>query len=178
MGLDLSRLENVRHHGAKVIARCPACAEVENDRKGEHLFIEPGGRFGCVVFPDAEGRKHRQRIFELVGIKRTTQNGFEIRDPLSPIISKQKVIQKDILGRLGHVNTTHARYSGNIPVPKKETRKESLNTVPAVPEDSRYLYSPSELEMLQEIDNESLERIDEVKRLFNGTVVSVVDQKP
>ncbi len=46
MGLDLSQLKHVKNLGSKVIARCPACAEKGKDRKGEHLFIEAGGRFG------------------------------------------------------------------------------------------------------------------------------------
>lgn len=177
MGLDLSKLENVKHHGAKVIARCPACAETGTDRKGEHLFIEPSGRFGCVVFPGTDGHKHRQRIFELAGIKTGVPSGFKIRKP-SPLVSEQKVVQKNILGRLGHVNSTHARMVIDEPVLQKEKRDEPLNSVPSVPETSRHLYSPNELEMLNGIDAESLQRIDEVKRLFNGTVVSVIDRKP
>ena len=185
MGLDLPKLENVRHHGTKVIARCPACAEAGNDRKGEHLFIESGGRFGCVVFPGTDGCQHRQRIFEMTGIKTGVPNGFKIRQP-SFSVSEKKAIQKDILGRLGHIQTTHARKAIDEPVLQKENRNEPINSVPAVPEHGRHpvvsgakpLYSPNELEMLQGIDNESLERIDEVKRLFNGTVVSVVAPKP
>ena len=177
MGLDLSKLENVKEHGSKVIARCPACAETGNDRKGEHLFIEQGGRFGCVVFPGHEGHKHRQRIFELAGIKTGVPTGFKIRKPLSRS-PDNKTIQKDILGRLGHVQSTHARKTFDEPIPKKENLDEPINSVPAVSENSRHLYSPSELEMLQGIDAESLQRIDEVKRIFNGTVVSVTDTKP
>ena len=67
-GLDVSRLENVRHSGAKTTAKCPACAEAGGDTKGEHLFIDAGGRFGCVMYPGTEGATHRQRIFALVGI--------------------------------------------------------------------------------------------------------------
>ena len=185
MGLNLSKLENVRHHGSKVIARCPVCAEAGNDRKGEHLFIEPGDRFGCVVFPGTDGRKHRQRIFEMAGIKTGVQNGFKVRKPSSPV-SEKKAIQKDILGRLGHIKTTHARKAGEEPMPKTQNPNEPINSVPTVPEHGRHpvvsgaepLYLTNESEMLQGIDNESLERIDEVKRLFNGTVVSVIDRKP
>lgn len=177
MRIDLSKLENVKHHGSKVIARCPACAEAGNDRKGEHLFIEPSGRFGCVVFPGADGHKHRQRIFELAGIKTGVPSGFKIRQPLS-LSSGNKVIQKDILGRLGHVQLTHARKAIEEPSSRTQVPSEPLMSVPAVPEDSRHLYSAAELEMLQGIDAESLQRIDEVKQLFNGTVGSIIDRKP
>ncbi len=67
--LDLNKLEKVRQCGSKRIARCPACAEVGGDRKGEHLFIREDGRFGCVQFPGPDGNQHRKRIFELAGIR-------------------------------------------------------------------------------------------------------------
>ena len=177
MAIDSSKLENVKQHGSKVIARCPACAETGNDRKGEHLFIEPSGRFGCVVFPGNDGHKHRQRIFELAGIKIGVPSGFKIRKA-SSLISSDNPIQKNILGRLGHIHSTHARKAIDESPLRKKIPSEPLIDVPAVPENSRHLYSPSELEMLQGIDAESLQRIDEVKRIFNGTVVSVTDTKP
>jgi len=177
MGLDFSKLEKVKYHGSKVIARCPACAEVGNDRKGDHLFIEPGCRFGCVVFSGTEGRNHRQRIFELAGIKTGVPKGFKVRNPLSPV-SEKKIIRKDILGRLGHIKSTHARNELTNPLSKNKNQDAFINSVPAVPEDSQSPFSPDELEMLRGIDLESLKRIDEVKRLFNGTVASVTDTKP
>ena len=67
MSLDLTRLENVHEEGRKTIARCPACAERGMDETGEHLIIQPDGRFGCVVHPGAAGKPHRQRIAKLVG---------------------------------------------------------------------------------------------------------------
>jgi len=67
MSLDLTRLENVHEEGRKTIARCPACAEQGKDTTGEHLIIQPDGRFGCVVHPGAGGKPHRQRIAKLVG---------------------------------------------------------------------------------------------------------------
>lgn len=64
--LDLSRLEKVRHVGAKITARCPACVATGNDRTGDHLVILPSGKFGCTVGRD---REHRREIFALVGIR-------------------------------------------------------------------------------------------------------------
>lgn len=66
--LDITRLEKVRHTGGKTIARCPACAEAERDKAGEHLFIGPDGKFGCVDNPGPQGEAHRKRIFALIGI--------------------------------------------------------------------------------------------------------------
>ena len=110
MGLDLTKLEKVRRRGSNTVARCPACGEAGGDRKGEHLFINDEGHFGCVLHPGADGQMHRQRIFELAGVKEMKYKGFEVR---RPFVSKPTVIQKDILGHLGHLNSTHARKSLN-----------------------------------------------------------------
>jgi hypothetical protein len=69
MSLDVSKLQNVREQGGKTIARCPACAERGMDESGEHLIIQPDGRFGCVVHPGPVGKPHRQRIAKLVGAR-------------------------------------------------------------------------------------------------------------
>jgi len=172
MGLDLSKLQKIKHHGSKIIARCPACAEEGGDRKGEHLFIEPVRRFGCVVYPGIDGHNHRQRIFELTGIKDGSAKSFKIRKPLSPV-SDTKVIQKDILGRLGHIKPTHARNNTNDQSGQNESVKEDEISAPAVPEDNQFFFTPNELEMLQGIDLTSLKKIDEVKRLFNGKIISL-----
>ena len=135
MGLDLSRLEKVKRRGSSVIARCPACAENGNDRKGEHLLINDAGQFGCVLFPGQSGQQHRQRIFELVGIKETSGKVFEIRKP-PPLASRAMVIQKDILGHLGRIQSTHARkiFKNCLNENEHRTQEEPLNTVPSVPE--------------------------------------------
>jgi hypothetical protein len=66
MSLDRTKLEKVRDlAGGGIQARCPACAEAGQDRKGQHLRISPEGKFGCCVFPG--DRKHRSRIFALAG---------------------------------------------------------------------------------------------------------------
>jgi hypothetical protein len=82
--LDLSRLEKVRHSGEKIIARCPACAEHDGDRKGNHLTIFPSGKFACAAVPgDSE---HRRRIFALVGITDTRE-----RDPEQDRARRQRL---------------------------------------------------------------------------------------
>lgn len=66
--IDLCRLEKLRDRGTKLIARCPACAEQDQDRKGEHFFLfRDSGKWGCVAKPG--DREHRQDIFAVVGIK-------------------------------------------------------------------------------------------------------------
>ena len=93
MSLDISKLENVRTHGGKITARCPACAEAGHDQTRNHLVIQADGRFGCVVYPgdSADAKAHRKRIFALCGDR-------EIK-PLA--------VQSPGLGRLGRVNQTY-----------------------------------------------------------------------
>ncbi len=68
MSLNLNKLEKVRKlENGIVQARCPACAEGGNDRKGEHLRILADGRFGCCVHP--KDGDHRKRIWALAGEK-------------------------------------------------------------------------------------------------------------
>ena len=81
MSFDWSKLENVRHRGVNTIARCPACAEQGNDRKGEHLFINANGQFGCVLYPGANGHKHRQRIYQLACNGSKKDKTIEIKHP-------------------------------------------------------------------------------------------------
>lgn len=94
MSLDISKLENIRKRGRKITARCPACAEAGHDQKGEHLFINADGPFGCVVYPGdlADAKAHRKRIFAMCG-------DCEIK-PLS--------VHAPGLGRLGRVNQSHS----------------------------------------------------------------------
>ena len=67
MPLDITVLENVRHHASgKIEARCPACAEAGGDRTGNHLAIFPDDAFACAACPgDGE---HRKRVHALAGI--------------------------------------------------------------------------------------------------------------
>lgn len=97
MSLDLSKLEKLVHlaDGAKR-ARCPACAQTGNDRKGEHLLVHPDGKFGCCVFPG--DRVHRKLIFALAGSQSPTAIRVRVKVPKS-----NDTGEKDILGQLGRV---------------------------------------------------------------------------
>ena len=103
MSVEISKLENVARRGDLTIARCPACAETDKDRKGNHLFINAKGQFGCVVNPGEDGKQHRKRIFELVGIKDHPGAGIKVKRPPSSLNGGNNVVQRDILGRLGHM---------------------------------------------------------------------------
>ena len=95
MSLDINRLENIKNKVEGVVARCPACAEVGCDKKGEHLFVHISGRFGCVLFPGDSGKEHRKRIFALVG-ENSKYVAVKFKER-----KKIKVIKYDILGHMG-----------------------------------------------------------------------------
>jgi hypothetical protein len=64
--LDLGSLENVLHlDGGSIRAACPACRAAGEDHTGDHLLIDPGGRFGCAKYPGAQ--EHRKEIWKLAG---------------------------------------------------------------------------------------------------------------
>lgn len=68
ISLDLARLENVKpKDDGSIIAACPACRSSGSDKSGNHLKIEPSGKFGCAIHPG--DTKHRQAIFQRAGIK-------------------------------------------------------------------------------------------------------------
>ncbi len=93
MSLNVDKLERVvRLANGGVEARCPACAESGNDRKGEHLRISPEGKFGCCVFPG--DRKHRKRMFALAGDHGPKEIKVRVGVAASP------AVQTGILGRL------------------------------------------------------------------------------
>jgi len=143
MGLDLTKLENVRRRGVKTIARCPACAEAEGDHKGEHLFINDKGHFGCVLYAGVTGQAHRKRIFELAGAKEMINKGFEVKPAHRMLIT---VIQKDILGHLGHMYSTHAQKKRNNTVQDTDDNIQGdlKGPVPSVPQTETVLTSHSE----------------------------------
>jgi hypothetical protein len=100
MSLDRTKLQKVRDlaNGGQQ-GQCPACAEVGQDRTGEHLRISPDGKFGCCVFPG--DRKHRSRIFALAG----EHSPKTIKVRVAPAKTAEPA-QLDLLGRLGRVFAT------------------------------------------------------------------------
>jgi hypothetical protein len=97
MSLDLTKLERRRSLAdGSMRARCPACAEKGQDKKGEHLRVYPDGRFGCCVFP--RDREHRKRIFTLAGER--SRQSIKVRVAAAKSAGP---VQSGILGRLGRV---------------------------------------------------------------------------
>jgi hypothetical protein len=165
MSLDLSRLENVHERGSKVIARCPACAENGRDEKGEHLVIMSDGRFGCVVYPGAAGKPHRQKIFRLAGDQTSRERrGGVIRVQRPPEARlPQPATDLDDVGRFGRISLTYAR-TREEDIQRKEEEEElhrgRLQRDPSNPSTSEQQVAPppEELDEMDEI-NESSRRI-------------------
>jgi hypothetical protein len=64
MSLNIQKLEKVVSLADGACrARCPACAESDGDRTGNHLFIQATGKFGCAANPG--DHEHRRRIYSL-----------------------------------------------------------------------------------------------------------------
>ena len=180
--LDIAKLQNLKRRNGIIIAQCPACAEEGKDHKGEHLFIDLDGRFGCVLYPGENGRLHRRKVFELVGVR-------EKRCPLYIKVRPVKcaeapeVIENNVLGRLGHFKLSRTKIENikeaNIikeafTLNKPET--DPTRAVPSVPEDS-CIYTLKELLLLQSFDEASLRIIHYAKFCFNGTIIPTEDGK-
>jgi 5S rRNA maturation endonuclease (ribonuclease M5) len=68
MAIDPTRLENVKHlDGGAIRAACPACRAAGSDKSGNHLLIQPDGKYGCAINP--KDAAHRREIFKLAGIR-------------------------------------------------------------------------------------------------------------
>lgn len=73
-GIDPAKLENVKHlDGGGIRAACPVCRAAGSDKSGEHLLIQPNGKFGCAVHP--KDREHRKKIYKLAGYGDGQRNG-------------------------------------------------------------------------------------------------------
>jgi hypothetical protein len=187
MSLDISKLENVRTHGGKITARCPACAEAGHDQTRNHLIIGADGRFGCVVCPGAspDAREHRKRIFALCGnreIKPLAVRGSVLGrfGRTAESHSASAPLKSGLLGRLGRLfqtrSGTEVTHTGN-----KDRRTEKLNDFkPGVPsvlsvlaiEPHRPL-SERERVILAGVQAENESLILEALRMFNATVAGI-----
>ena len=80
MSLDVGKLAKARRlENGTVVARCPACAVVGQDRDGNHLVVYPDGRFGCVVYPGKAGWLHRKEIWAAVGCRQASRPPLVIK---------------------------------------------------------------------------------------------------
>lgn len=127
MSIDMSRLENVRRSGNKTVARCPACAESGQDKKGNHLIISNDGKFACVMFQGVCGHEHRKRIFRLVGIKESPKNEITVKHMSQASQEKPGVVMDDVLGRIGHHFLSYPKKLEENKVDKMVRLYEEMN---------------------------------------------------
>ena len=101
MNIDISKLEIHKKNGNKIIARCPACQEMGQDKKGNHLVIFEDGCFGCVAYPGDSGKEHRKKIFELISSLKGSKLEIRVKKPSQSSQPHNSIIMKDVLGHLG-----------------------------------------------------------------------------
>jgi len=101
MMIDISKLEKCKSVANKMIARCPACQELGQDKKGNHLIIYEDGHFGCVAYPSNSGKEHRKKIFQLVGKQQKSKTKITVKEASQESHKNDNIIIKDVLGRLG-----------------------------------------------------------------------------
>ena len=185
MSLDISKLENVRMHGGKITARCPACAETGHDQTRNHLIIQADGRFGCVIYPGAsrDARAHRKRIFALCGnreikplVVRRSDVGrlgraVKSRPPLA-------VLKTGVLGRLGRLFQTHSESERGKEHSHEQVLNDCGNGVLTVPSNSiatphRPLSEDERVLLLRWCGTDRDPTIFEAIKLFNATIVGI-----
>ena len=93
MGLDISKLNNVKRGADGAIkAGCPACFQMGQDKRQEHLFIYPDGRFGCAKYQ--RDKSHRSVIAKLVGDGATIAAARQM--PFKPLEYAKSTIKKHL----------------------------------------------------------------------------------
>jgi hypothetical protein len=139
-------LENVRTlDGGIVQARCPACAEDGQDRKGEHLRILPDGRFGCCVHP--KDGDHRKKIFALAGCKLhlpSSPGTFAVRVKVSSVLIEAQSVKAALSTvNLGTPGTGKSESGKSVPI-IPELEINSLGTL-GTPWLNPYVYRKNSL---------------------------------
>ena len=124
MKLILDRLERPKERGGRIIARCPACAELGKDTAADNLIIFENGVFACAVYQgDSE---HSKRILQLAGDKTQTRREFSAsvkrsasavrpappcEEPLPALTPRQVQIMRRSIDRLGRDDALCARIA-------------------------------------------------------------------
>ena len=123
--IDLTKLEKVRElPGGRIIAQCPACAEVDRDKNGEHLTVWPDDHYACAA--NQGDREHLRRIHALVGISRSerplligrpTPAGAVLRPteaPLPVLSNRQTALMIAAIENLARANPEAAKRCASI----------------------------------------------------------------
>ena len=147
MSLDIAKLEKVRKLEDGIIqARCPACAEGGNDRKGEHLRILADGRFGCCIHP--KSGEHRKRIFALAGDR--MPGTFTVRVRVAKAAVETRSVKADLttftvgtLGTAKPVSEKSVELELPLPVDKTGTLGTPISN-PYAYENISHMYKETE----------------------------------
>jgi DNA polymerase I-like protein with 3'-5' exonuclease and polymerase domains len=190
MSLNIEKLENVvRRDDGSVVAQCPACAADGHDETGRnHLFINPDGQYGCAA--NAGDKKHRKRIFKLVGDKGPrcfTIRPFKHVERFQPYSILRKL--ETLAGTLGTGKSESVKHSGyDIPdfgtlgtgvfIPQSgfnfnEERKKKRYIgikipVPSVPNSSKVKMDTTKFEHLAGVD--TLDEVSKALKTVSGPV--------
>ena len=131
MPIEIGKLEKVKAASGKLIARCPACAESDEDTDGKHFaaYDDPRntasrryGRFACVTHQG--DREHWRRIFELVCVPDAEPSLPRAREAVKPkpaepmqwLVSCERLASDDVaLSRLAAWRTPHHRLIAPLP---------------------------------------------------------------
>jgi len=189
MSIDITKLEKVKSKGNKTIARCPACADLGQDRTGDHLIINEDGSFACVIYQGIEGRDHRKRVFGLAGIKEQTKSAISVKKVSQVSQDKPKVKIHDVLGRIGryfqsHFNKTSISKVDKIDELVKEYEEVMVQMDQGIRRQKEMMFS-DKWDHLEKEDRKRLvdrllekellpEKVKKVCEMFNGEVVSLI----
>ena len=139
--------------GGIVQARCPACAEAGQDRKGEHLRILADGRFGCCVHP--KDGDHRKKIFALAGCKLhhpSSPGTFAVRVKVSSVPIEARSVKVALsTANLGTSGTGKSESGKTVPI-IPELESNSLGTL-GTPWLNPYAYRKNSLHVCKDIES-------------------------
>lgn len=130
-----SKLKHIQRRSDRIVAQCPACAEADADKSGDHLVIFPDGKYGCVANPG--DTTHRQRIWHLVGstdgLKQIGSRGY-INFRGKPAIKTLRTLNLTLLSQKKGADTTITDASdGCFPLGFKVELDPSTTQSPTLP---------------------------------------------
>jgi hypothetical protein len=121
--IDVSKLQRIRFSNTKIIARCPACAELGRDRKGNNLAIFPNGAFHCQAFPG--DREHNLRIVSISGAQQRHLHSDWERNYWSRKAEKAKRAEREANELIKAVENQRSRIVADYRWNPQEIREDS-----------------------------------------------------
>jgi hypothetical protein len=98
--IDFEKLENLVTTSTGWQARCPACAENNEDKKNRnHLGIQRDGKFNCLKY--SGDKQHLARVLQLAGTESDSVISSYVTAPTSePALQQEKIYPDSILAGL------------------------------------------------------------------------------